>query len=93
MTKPTGMISEKNEEALDLAIKAIKKSWDIANQEYQKNPDDPRFLALLRSFEAAAYALKHGRSLLRQEPLFDDSMNQAINAMKVAQQTAMRYKG
>jgi hypothetical protein len=92
MNKPyAGMVSEKNEEALNMAIEAIKKSWDIANQEYQKNQNDPRFLAILRSFDAAAYAIQHGRALLRQEPYSDQMKNQAISAMNSAQETAMRY--
>lgn len=93
MTNLAGMVSEKNEEALDMAIEAIKKSWDIANQEYQKNPDDPRFYAILRSFDAAAYALQHGRALLRQEPFADQPMKQAIAAMKIAEEMAKKYKG
>jgi len=93
MAKPTGMISEKNEEALDLAIEAIKKSWDIANQEFQKNSDDPRFYALLRSFDAAAYAIEHGRKLLRREPFANQTMEQVVAAMKAAEEWTLRYKG
>jgi len=32
MNKPTGMISEKNEEALDLAIEAIKKKRELIKE-------------------------------------------------------------
>lgn len=93
MNKPyAGMVGEKVEDALAEALNKLEEMREIAEQEFQKHLDDPRFHAILHSFDAAGYALQHGRALLRQEPFTDQTKNQAIASMEAARELALKCK-
>lgn len=94
MNKPyAGMIGEKVEDAIAEALTKLEEMRGIAEQEYQKHLDDPRFHAILKSFDAAGYALLHGRALLRMEPSTDYIKEQSVASMNAAKCLAHQKKG